>query len=80
MPVYPSMKAGKLLALLEGKLGYRIIRQSGSHKTLRANERPDLTFAFHDGQEIAPGLVRKILEKDVGLSPACVAELLDLKG
>jgi len=38
---------------------------------------PDLHLAFHDGQEIPPGLVRKILVRDVGLS---VAEALSHLG
>jgi hypothetical protein len=36
---------------------------------------PTLHLAFHDNQQLAPGLVRKILVKDIGLS---VAEALAL--
>jgi hypothetical protein len=35
---------------------------------MEASGRPTLHLAFHDGQSIPPGLVRKILVKDVGLS------------
>lgn len=62
------MKAQELLRLLERDLGYRVSRQSGSHRTLEAEGRPKLTFAFHDRQTLAPGLVRKVLLRDVGLS------------
>lgn len=79
MPVYPSMKANEMFALLSG-LGYKVVKQRGSHKKLKAEGRPQLTFAFHDGAEIAPGLVRKILLKDVQLDEAEAGELLGLRG
>lgn len=74
------MKQNKLLALLKRKLGYEVLRQEGSHRTLVAQGRPQLTFAFHDGVEIPPHLVRKILVKDVGLSEVEAAKLLGLRG
>lgn len=41
----------------------------GSHTRLTSTAGyPDLIFSFHDGQTLSPGLVRKILVKDVGLS------------
>lgn len=65
---FPSMKARELLAVLQREpLGYEIVKQNGSHRQLRAEGRNPLTFAFHDGVTVAPGLVRKILVKDVGL-------------
>lgn len=68
MSRFPSLKARTLLATLERELGYEITRQRGSHRILEAPGRPRLIFAFHDGQTIGPGLVRKILVRDVGLS------------
>jgi predicted RNA binding protein YcfA (HicA-like mRNA interferase family) len=62
------MKASELYRLLERELDYEVIRQSGSHRTMKAPGRPTLHLAFHDSQTIPPGLVRKILVKDVGLS------------
>ncbi len=73
------MKASDLLALLKG-IGYEVDKQSGSHKKLKCDGRPTLTFSFHDGQEIAPGLVRKILLKDVQLKADEANRLLGLKG
>jgi hypothetical protein len=35
-----------------------------------SQDYPDLLLAFHDNADIAPGLVRKILTRDVGLSEA----------
>jgi predicted RNA binding protein YcfA (HicA-like mRNA interferase family) len=71
------MKAQKLLAVLTSEpLNYRIVRQSGSHRRLEADDRPTLMFAFHDKTTIAPGLVRKILVHDVGLTDQEARELL----
>lgn len=80
MPTFPSMRPHQLLAILEGRLGYYVQAQRGSHKKLRSNQGyPQLTFAFHDGVEIGPILVRKILTKDVGLTLAAAAELIGIR-
>jgi predicted RNA binding protein YcfA (HicA-like mRNA interferase family) len=65
---FRSMKARELYGLLERALGYEVSRQAGSHRTMKASGRPTLHLAFHEGQSLPPGLVRKILVKDVGLS------------
>jgi predicted RNA binding protein YcfA (HicA-like mRNA interferase family) len=65
------MKAGELRRLLTREpLSYTAARQGGgSHTILRSpNGYPDLVWAFHTGQTLPPGLVRKILMRDVGLS------------
>lgn len=73
----PSMKAKRLLAVLERKpLNYRVKRQSGSHRRMEAPGRPPLNFAFHDKATIPSGLVRKILVKDVGLAEDEARKLL----
>lgn len=77
MAQFPSMKAKRLLAVLERKpLGYRVTRQSGSHRRMEAAGRPPLTFAFHDGATVPSGLVRKILIRDVGLAEDEARKLL----
>ena len=67
---FPSMKARELRRVLARRpLDYSSDRTAGSHETLTsAAGYPQLVFAFHDGETISPGLVRKILVKDVGLS------------
>lgn len=73
------MKAAKLQSLLESELGYFIKAQRGSHKKMASRDgHPQLTFAFHDGDEVPPGLVRKILVKDVGLAAEAASQLLGL--
>jgi predicted RNA binding protein YcfA (HicA-like mRNA interferase family) len=77
MSQFPSMKAKRLLAILERKpLSYRIVRQAGSHRRMEAPGRPALSFAFHDKATIPSGLVRKILIKDVGLAEDEARKLL----
>jgi predicted RNA binding protein YcfA (HicA-like mRNA interferase family) len=77
MGQFPSMKARRLLAVLERKpLGYRVTRQSGSHRRMDAPGRSSLTFAFHDNATIPGGLVRKILVRDVGLAEDEARKLL----
>lgn len=74
---FPSMKAKRLLAVLERKpLGYRVARQSGSHRRMESPDYPPLTFAFHDKATIPAGLVRKILVRDVGLAEDEARKLL----
>jgi predicted RNA binding protein YcfA (HicA-like mRNA interferase family) len=44
-----------LAALLH--IGWRIKRQSGSHKILERPGWPDFVFAFHHGEEIGPKML-----------------------
>lgn len=64
------MKAPELMRLLAREpLNYEVERVRGSHKRLKSRSGyPELGLAFHDKDTVAPGLVRKILTKDVGLS------------
>ena len=77
MGQFPSMKAKRLLAVLEREpLAYRVVRQSGSHRRMETPGRPPLTFAFHDKATIPASLVRKILLRDVGLAEDEARKLL----
>jgi predicted RNA binding protein YcfA (HicA-like mRNA interferase family) len=58
-----------LAILLREPLGYEVARQKGSHRLLESrNGYAPLRFSFHDRATIPPGLVRKILMQDVGLT------------
>ncbi len=73
------MKAKRLLALLtRDPLSYRVVRQSGSHRRLVSDNYPPLTFAFHDSDTVGPVVVRKILERDVGLTAEQATDILGL--
>jgi predicted RNA binding protein YcfA (HicA-like mRNA interferase family) len=76
MSQFPALKVRALLALLTSEsLGYRVVRQTGSHRRLEAPGRPPLTIAFHS-QEVPGFLVRRILVREVGLSVADALELI----
>ncbi len=67
MSQWPSAKARRVLKALL-KLGWRIKRESGSHKTLAREGWTDVVFAFHDGEEIGPRMLAR-LAKHTGLQP-----------
>jgi predicted RNA binding protein YcfA (HicA-like mRNA interferase family) len=67
MSQWPSKKAKLVLAALL-KLGWSIKRQTGSHRTLTRPGWIDVTFAFHDGEEIGPRMLARVA-KHTGLKP-----------
>jgi predicted RNA binding protein YcfA (HicA-like mRNA interferase family) len=67
MSGFPSAKAKRVLAALLRK-GWKIKRQTGSHKTLSREGWNDVVFAFHDGDEIGPKMMARIA-KTTGLTP-----------
>ncbi|MEJ0053366.1 MAG: type II toxin-antitoxin system HicA family toxin [bacterium] len=62
-----AVKAGRVLRAL-GAGGWRIKRQRGSHRILAKPGHADVTFAFHDREEIGPKMLAKIA-KYTGLAP-----------
>jgi predicted RNA binding protein YcfA (HicA-like mRNA interferase family) len=67
MNQWPSLKAQRVLAALL-RIGWKIKRQAGSHKTLERAGWPDFVFAFHDSEEIGPKMLARIA-KHAGLTP-----------
>jgi predicted RNA binding protein YcfA (HicA-like mRNA interferase family) len=67
MSNWPSAKAKRVLAALQS-IGWRVKRQSGSHKTLEHADYPDYVFPFHDGEEIGPRMLSR-MAKHTGLQP-----------
>jgi predicted RNA binding protein YcfA (HicA-like mRNA interferase family) len=67
MSQWPAVKAKRLLAALFG-IGWKLKRQSGSHRTLSRDGWPDFVFAFHDSEEIGPRMLARIA-KHTGLIP-----------
>jgi predicted RNA binding protein YcfA (HicA-like mRNA interferase family) len=64
----PSTRARQVLAALL-RIGWRVKRTSGSHRTLSREQWPDFVFAFHDGAEIGPRMLARI-GKRTGLQPS----------
>lgn len=67
MSKWPATKAKRVLAALLC-IGWRIKRETGSHKILAGSGWPDVVFAFHDGEEIGPRMLTRIA-KVTGLKP-----------
>ena len=64
----PILRAREVIAILES-LGFREVRQRGSHKQFRHADGRSTTVPVHDSRDIAPALLRQIA-KDVDLPPA----------
>ena len=67
MSSWPSTRASRVFAALT-RLGWRIKRHSGSHRTLSRSGWPDCVFAFHDDEEIGPKMLARVSKK-TGLLP-----------
>ncbi len=67
MSQWPSTMARRVLAALQG-IGWKLKRQSGSHRTLAREGWTDFVFAFHDSEEIGPRMLARIA-KHTGLTP-----------
>lgn len=61
----PTLKPREVISILE-KLGFREVRQRGSHKQFRNAHGLVTTVPFHQGRDIAPPLLRQIA-RDAGL-------------
>jgi predicted RNA binding protein YcfA (HicA-like mRNA interferase family) len=59
MPQVPPLKPHQVIGVLV-KLGFREVRQRGSHKQFRHPDGRGTTVPFHQGRDVAPTLVRKI--------------------
>ena len=67
MSDWKTVKAKRLLAALL-QIGWRVKRQTGSHKILERPDWPDMVFAFHDNEEIGPMMLARVA-KVTGLKP-----------
>jgi predicted RNA binding protein YcfA (HicA-like mRNA interferase family) len=64
---WPAAKANRVLAALL-RIGWKVKRQPGSHRTLERDNWPDFVFAFHDNEEIGPRMLARIAKR-TGLTP-----------
>ncbi len=70
----PILRPREVVAVLE-HLGFRELRQRGSHKQFRHPDGRVTTVPMHGGRDIAPTLLRQIA-RDIGLT---VQEFLDAR-
>ena len=62
-----AVKASYVLKALLAS-GWRVKRQRGSHRILGKDGWSDVTFAFHEREEIGPRMLARIA-KHTGLTP-----------
>jgi len=74
MAKLPLIRAVKLIRALE-KIGFKIVRQEGSHVFLRHSDGRTTVVPNHPGEKLDRGLLNKIIKKDVRISRD---EFLDL--
>jgi predicted RNA binding protein YcfA (HicA-like mRNA interferase family) len=66
MSQWPATKARRVLAALQ-RIG-RVVRTSGSHRTLQRDGWPQHRFTWHDKEKIGPVMLVEIA-KNTGLTP-----------
>ena len=67
MTSWPSTKARRVYAALLS-VGWKLKRQSGSHRTLSRDGYADYVFAFHDSDENGPKMLARIA-KHTSITP-----------
>lgn len=74
MTQIPILKPRKMIKILS-KLGFREIRQEGSHIFFRHPDGRTTVVPFHSGKDIGRGLLRAILD-DIHMSPKELQKIL----
>lgn len=59
---------GKELGKIVEKLGFKFDHQTGSHMIYKHPDGRKTTIPHHSGEEIGPGLLNKIIKKDLGIT------------
>ncbi len=67
MPRLSRLTAKQIISILE-KRGFKLVRQSGSHKIFRNSDSKRITVPFHDNKILHPKVLRSIL-KDAEIEP-----------
>ena len=67
MAKLPQISAIEFLKILS-KIGFKVLRQEGSHIFLKHNDGRTTTVPNHPGDKLDRGLLNKILRKDVQIS------------
>ena len=70
----PRVTADEIIRVLE-KVGFALVRQSGSHKIYKSSTGKRVTVPYHKGKVLHPKVLVNIL-KDAGLSREDLKNLL----
>ncbi len=60
--------SGKGLAKIVGKFGFIYSHTTGSHMVYKHPDGRKTTIPHHAGEKIGPGLLNKIIKKDLGIT------------
>lgn len=71
----PRVPARKVIKVLE-KLGFELVRQSGSHRIYKNDEGKRVTVPYHSGKILHPRILKRILA-DAGLTVEKFIELMN---
>ncbi len=61
---------GRELAKIVEKFGFVYSHTTGSHMVFKHQDGRRTTIPHHSGEEIGPGLLNKIIKKDLGITRA----------
>ncbi len=75
MAKLPQLTASELIKILQ-KIGFKIMRKSGSHIFLRNEDGRTTVVPNHPGEKLDRGLLLKIIKKDIQLSREEFEDLL----
>lgn len=64
MPKLPTL-TGKELGKIIEKIGFKFSHQTGSHLVYKHPDGRRTTIPNHSGEEIGPGLLNKIIKRDL---------------
>jgi predicted RNA binding protein YcfA (HicA-like mRNA interferase family) len=67
MAKLPQISAIEFLKILN-KIGFKVLRQVGSHIFLKHDDGRTTTVPNHPGEKLDRGLLNKILKKDIQIS------------
>ena len=75
MDKLPQLTALEVIKILS-KIGFKILRQEGSHIFLRHDDGRTTVIPNHPGRKLDRGLLNKIIRKDIQISREEFVELL----
>ena len=74
MPKYPVLKSSEIIKILQ-ILGFKEVRQKGSHKQFKHQDGRMTTIPVHKGRDISPILLKQII-KEINVELSDVLKLI----
>jgi len=64
----PRLTGKELAKVIEKKFGFSYSHTTGSHMVYKHADGRTTTIPHHAGEELGPGLLNKIIKKDLGIT------------